>query len=450
LPEPNILLDALIDESGLSHAGFAARVNEHGRTRGTDLHYDHASVARWVRDHAVPRGEVPELICEILSSRLGRVVTLSAAGLDRVDTGSVDVSLAQVVDSASARWRNDMKRADAGQPRSVLTGPAAIAPVFEWENPPDDLDVSSRTGRRLVTAADVALIGQARGRYEEMYRRVGGVPVRPRVVGFLDVKVAPLLRESYDDEIGRQLMRAAAGVTAIAGICLYDTDRQAAAQRYFFDALRLAKASGDRGFGGYIVALLANQAMYLGRFRQVIQYAETALRGARSCLSPALVSDLCTLQAKAYARMGHRAECHGQMRKAEQMAGRIRVGEEPPETGYVQPGMAELQHAEALRQLHDLVPAQRYAEEAISISEACHLRSQMHRFATLAMILADRGQAEEGAHAAEQMLDRARGMESGRVRERVLAVSEAIRAQGDSIAVRDFAERVAEQFSVPL
>lgn len=410
MPEPNILLDALIDEAGLSHAGFAARVNE----RGTGLHYDHASVARWVRDHAVPRGEVPELICEILSSRLGRVVTLSAAGLDRADTASGDPSLTQVVDSASARWRNDMKRADAGQPRSVLNGPAAIAPVFEWENPPDDLDVSSRTGRRVVTDADVALIGQARGRYEEMYRRVGGLPVRPRVIGFLDVTVAPLMRESYDDATGRQLMRAAAGVTAIAGICLYDTDRQAAAQRYFFDALRLAKASGDRGFGGYVVALLANQAMYLNRFRQVVQYAETALRGARSSLSPALVSDLCTLQAKAYARMGHRSECHQQMRKAEQMAGRIRVGEEPPETGYVQPGMAALQHAEALRQLHDLVAAQRYAEEALRIGEACHLRSQMHRFATLAMVLADRGQAEESAHAAGQMLDRARGMESGR------------------------------------
>lgn len=32
----------------------------------------------------------------------------------------------------------------------------------------------------------------------------------------------------------------------------------------------MAKASGDRGFGGYVVALLANQALYLGLHRQVI------------------------------------------------------------------------------------------------------------------------------------------------------------------------------------
>jgi hypothetical protein len=63
------------------------------------------------------------------------------------------------------------------------------------------------------------------------------------------------------------------------------------------------KASGDRGFGGYVVALLANQALYLGLYRQVIQDAETAPQGTREHLTPALVTDLSTLQAKAYARM---------------------------------------------------------------------------------------------------------------------------------------------------
>jgi hypothetical protein len=38
-------------------------------------------------------------------------------------------------------------------------------------------------------------------------------------------------------------------------------------------------------------------------YRQVIRDAETALRGTRQRLTPALVTDLSTLQAKAYARM---------------------------------------------------------------------------------------------------------------------------------------------------
>jgi tetratricopeptide (TPR) repeat protein len=262
--------------------------------------------------------------------------------------------------------------------------------------------------------------------------------------------VTPLLRDSYDDATGRQLMRAAGGVTAIAGICMYDADRQAAAQRYFFDALRLAKASGDRGFGGYIVALLANQSMCLGRYRQVVQYAETALRGAPGYLSPALMSDLCTLQAKAYARMGDRAGCHEQMRRAESTAERIRAGEEPPETGYVQRGLVEVQHAEVLRMLGDLGPAQSYAEEALSTVGLSHLRSQVHRFATLAMVLAARDDVEASAAVAYQMLDRAQGMESRRVRDRVKAVSGPISAQGDSIVAREFAERARDQLNAPI
>jgi hypothetical protein len=91
-----------------------------------------------------------------------------------------------------------------------------------------------------------------------------------------------------------------------------------------------------------------------------------------------------------------------------------------------------------------------YAREALSAAELCHLRSQVHRYATLAVILAERGEAEESTTIATTMLDRARGMESRRVRDRVLTVSKAIQAQGDSMAAREFGERVSNQFSVPL
>jgi hypothetical protein len=40
--EPNILLDALIDESGMSHDGLASRVNQAGARDGLILLYDHA------------------------------------------------------------------------------------------------------------------------------------------------------------------------------------------------------------------------------------------------------------------------------------------------------------------------------------------------------------------------------------------------------------------------
>ena len=80
--EPNILLDAIIEEAGMSHGGLAARVNRLGDRGGLGLLYDHASVRRWIRDGTIPRGRTPELICAVLSRRLGRTVLLTDIGMD--------------------------------------------------------------------------------------------------------------------------------------------------------------------------------------------------------------------------------------------------------------------------------------------------------------------------------------------------------------------------------
>jgi hypothetical protein len=450
MQEPNILLDAIIDEAGMSHDGLAARVNQLGARDGLGLLYDHASVRRWIRDGTIPRGRSPELICEVLSRRLGRTVLLADIGMDRAGgQAPVDSPLSKTVDHAAALWRSDDKQATALRTAQLVRGPAAIVPVFEWENPPDDLDVA-RPGSRRVDAAQIRSLRAARTRYERMYREAGGIPVRPRVVAFLNGHAAPLLKSGYDDATGRHLHRAVGGLTALAGICAYDADLQGVAQRYFFHALRMAKASGDRGFGGYVVALLANQALYLGLHRQVIQYAETALRGARRYLSPALVTDLSTLQAKAYARMGDRAGCHDSMRRSEEMAGRIRVSEEPPETGYVQPGLVEVQHADALCRLGDLTAARSYAERSVAAAGESHMRGRVHRLATLATIMAGQGDTDGAADVAGQMIDRAAGMESSRIHDRVIAVRDAITAVSDGAAARELSDRVDDVTGVPM
>ncbi len=445
--EPNILLDAIIDEAGMSHGGLAAWVNQLGKRDGLGLLYDHASVRRWIRDGTIPRGRAPELICEVLSIRLSRTVMLADIGMDRGNGPAGDGSLAKIVDQAAALWRSDYKQAAALRDAVPVHGSAAIAPVFEWENPPDDLDVARHEGRR-VDASQVRALRAARTRYERMYREAGGIPVRPRVVALLNDRAAPLMKGSYDDATGRELHRAVGGLTALAGICAYDADLQGVAQRYFFHALRMAKTSGDRGFGGYVVALLANQAHYRGLYRQVIQYTETALRGARDHLTPALITDLSTLQAKAYARMGDRAGCHASMRRAEEMALRICQSGEPAETGYVQPGLVETQHAEALRCLGDLSAARGYAQRAVEADS--HMRGHVHRLATLATILAGQRDTEAAIGIANEMLDKAVGMESCRITERLVAVRNVIVSASDGRAAVELSERVDDLTGIPV
>lgn len=44
--EPNILLDSLLAEAGISHAGLAVRVNTATATTRRPTRYDHTAVAR--------------------------------------------------------------------------------------------------------------------------------------------------------------------------------------------------------------------------------------------------------------------------------------------------------------------------------------------------------------------------------------------------------------------
>lgn len=446
--QPNTLLHSLLDEAGISRAGLASRINRAGGTRGLVLRYEHTAVSRWLKGQR-PRGQVPDLICAVLSDRLRRPLTLDDIGLGLPGSAPErgPTPLAGFVERAAALWRSDE------QQRPHLAEAPAVMPVWEWENPPEDGDVSREapdvphSGRRRVGPADVELLKAARAHYELMYRRSGGVATRARVVGFLNAETAPLLRGTYGDALGRQLHRATGGLVAVAGICAYDSDAHGLAQRYFHQALRLAKASGDRGLGAYVIALLVNQSLYMGEYRQAVAFAEAALRAGGRLLTPALSADLYAMQAKSYAHLGDAEGALDRIGRAESEAERIRPGHEPDETGYVQPGLVNVQVAEALLSLGDLAAARTHATAAVDTP--AHDRGRIHRLAMLSHIELRQGEPDRAARTATEMAERARGMESQRLRDRLRAVREQLRASGSTEAGAA-AARIDEALRVPL
>ncbi|MFG3348854.1 transcriptional regulator [Streptomyces sp. NPDC048018] len=445
--QPNTLLDALLDEAGISHAGLASRVNQAGRARGLALRYEHTAVARWLKGQR-PRGQVPDLICEVLTGRLRRAVTLDDIGLGVPGAGlpAPGTPLSGFVERATALWRSDEQRRPHIRDAQAVTGTPAVMPVWEWENPPEDVDVS-REGRTPVSAADVVMLSAARAHYEQMYRRAGGLATRARIVGFLNAESAPLLRGTYGDALGRRLHRAVGGLVAVAGICAYDSDAQGLAQRYFHQALRLAKASGDRGLGAYVVALLVNQSLFMGEYRQAVAFAEAALRSAGREITPALAADLTAMQAKAYAHLGDGGSALACIRRAEAEAERISPGSEPAETGYVQPGLVNVQVAEALLSLGEIAAAHEHAEAAVGTP--AHDRGRVHRLAMLCQIELRGGEPDRAALTAVEMTERARGMESRRLRDRLRLVREQLLASGGGEA-RAAAELIGGALRVPL
>lgn len=445
--QPNTLLESLLDEAGVSHAGLAARVNLAGRDRGLALRYEHTAVGRWLKGQR-PRGQVPDLVCAVLSERLGRPLALDDIGFGRPDEppAAGATPLAGFVERATALWRSDVQRRPHAVDAPAVTGTPAVLPVWEWENPPEDGDVS-RDGPTKVSPADIELLRAARAHYELMYRRAGGVVTRARIVGFLNAETAPLLRGGYSDALGRQLHRAAGGLVAVAGICAYDSDAHGLAQRYFHQALRLAKASGDRGLGAYVIALLVNQSLYRGEYRQAVAFAEAALRAAGRQITPALAADLYAMQAKSYACLGDSSGALERIRRAEQAAERIRPGYEPDETGYVQPGLVNVQVAEALLSLGDLPAARAHA--AAAVDTPAHDRGRVHRLAMLSHIELRQGEPDRAARTAVEMTERARGMESQRLRDRLRSVREQLVASGCTDA-EETAELIDGALRVPL
>ncbi|MCX4694299.1 transcriptional regulator [Streptomyces sp. NBC_01408] len=445
--QPNVLLDSLLAEAGMSHAGLAAYVNQAGRTRGLALRYEHTAVARWLKGQR-PRGQVPDLICEVLGGRLRRTLGLDDIGLGVPDgPGSAHASpLSGFVDRAAALWRSD----EQGRPQlltaGAVTGTPAVIPVWEWENPPEDADVS-REGPNRIGPEHIEILRAARAHYELMYRRAGGVATRSRIVRFLGSETAPMLRGSYPDGLGRQLHRATGSLVAVAGICAYDSDAHGLAQRYFHQALRLAKASGDRGLGAYVIALLVNQSLHLREYRQAVAFAEAALRAAGRHTTPALAADLYAMQAKAYAQLGDTRAALACIRSAEAAAERIRPGSEPDETGYVQPGLVNVQVAQALLSLGELDAAHEQATAAVGTP--AHDRGRVHRLAMLCEIQLRQGEADRAVAAAAEMTERAKGMESLRLRDRLRAVREQLLTSGCSGA-EETAQLIDGALRVPL
>lgn len=298
-----------------------------------------------------------------------------------------------------------------------------------------------------VSVEDLRKIEQTRAHFQEMYRRVGGVPTLPRISAILDQRVAPMLRTAYENNLGRRLFRAAGSLTAFAGICAYDADQQMAATARFAEALGLARAAADLQFEGYLHALLANQAMHLGELDQVLDHTETVLDTLGDQLSPALTCDLHSLAAKAHARMGTSRACHHHLEAAETHADRAWNGPNLPETSYMTPGLVQLQTAEALRRLGDTSAARIYADEAVRTAPETHLRGQVHRWAGYALVLTAQGEIEEAADAAATMLDHAVGMESGRLHDRLTSVVSALRPYSAEPDVASTLERAEVQLA---
>ncbi|WP_433733395.1 hypothetical protein ACQP0C_14265 [Nocardia sp. CA-129566] len=409
--QPNRQLEELLDEAGLRRKGLARRVVERGRAVGVELRYDHTAVARWLAGEQ-PNPPGPELIAEALTEVIGRRVVPSDCGMtDSQETADLglefSLSLAEATAAATALWRSDVERRRflVGASYAVAVYPAAS---MRWLTlPGPEHPVSA--GSRRIGQSDVDAVRMMTAAFRDLDNKVGGGKVRSTIVQYLHSSVAPLLRGSYNEPIGRQLFATTAELTKLAGWAAYDLEEHGLAQRYLIQALPMSRAAGDVGLGAEILAAMSHQATYVGRPGDAVDLARAAQIAARNVGLAALESECHMVEAHGHAARADGSACASSLNAAERAFTRADTSR-PGWLDYFDDAYMSAKAAHCFRELGDYARAAQFAEQSLDMSDG-YLRGRTFNLCLLASARAAED-PHEAVRIGTEALDLAAGLES--------------------------------------
>lgn len=316
--------------TGWSRKELARRVNRRGASRGLYLNTDASRVRAWFAGQH-PQPPVPAILCELFSEHFGYLVAPEAIGLRAeadADLGLVyHLSLGATVTVVADLGRNDVYRRGFLQD-APFVAVASVAPSRAWLLAILDATTPRPGGR--IDHEQITAIRETFVVYQEIDVMHGGGHARHALTEYVTGQVLPLVRDADPDTTtGASLFAAAAEQTYLLGWMAADDGRDALAQRYLLQALRLAQASGDPMLGAHVLAKMSNQARMLGHPREALQLAIAGRHGLARAHSPACAADLWALQAQAHAALGESRDAAHAIVQSEAAFERVRRDEEP-------------------------------------------------------------------------------------------------------------------------
>lgn len=256
-----------------------------------------------------------QLLCELYDKSADQLGLSTAPAQARSDIGLIySPSLADALQAIGNLATFDLQK-HPGVVSGTFSEQAVNAACLDWLVGYPKWDIKSGSGR--VNAQDVTEIAATTEMLDGMDRQRGGDHARNLAVTYLRDNVLSRLNGTYDDRTQSDLFRAAAVLCEVIGYMAYDAEKHSLAQRYFTQALRLAKASGDTGYGAYVLNTLSHQAMYLNRPSEALRLAQTAAQAYRDGVVPVVNTESAVLEAKASALLGDRSGCEHALIAAE-------------------------------------------------------------------------------------------------------------------------------------
>ncbi|MEW1611706.1 MULTISPECIES: regulator [unclassified Streptomyces] len=295
-----------------------------------------------------------------------------------------------------------------------------------------------------VGSGDVAALRSVGELFRTLDHTYGGGHARQALVRYLEHEAEPMLRGSYGEATGRRLFAAVADLTRLAGWTSFDIAAHGLAQRYFVQALRLAQAAGDRGYGAYVLITMSRQAVYLGHGREAVQLARVAQQGIGSAAPPLVQALLHSVEARGHGILGEARACTAALTRAEHALEVARPGDEPPQ--WARPfDEAQLAHelGHCHRDLQQYRAAAQHAERSLQLRAPAYARSRLFCRVVLASARLGLGELDQACRLGAEAAQQAREMRSVRATEYVRAFERSLEPYRDAPAVRGYRDRVA-------
>ncbi|MET9695645.1 sporulation protein [Streptomyces sp. NPDC006529] len=266
----------------------------------------------------------------------------------------------------------------------------------------------------------------------------------------LRVDAAPLLLGSYTDEVGRALFGATAELTRLAGWMAFDTGQQEAAQRYYIQALRLARAAADVPLGGYVLASMSLQATYRDFPDEGVDLAQAAVERNRGLATARTMSFFRLVEARAHAKSGDPVAAGAALRAAEGWLERAREGDpDPTWLGFYSYDRFAADAAECYRDLKLPRQVRRFTEQALSRPTEEYVRSHGLRLVVSAVAELESGNLDAACAAGTRAVEVAGRISSARTTEYVRDLLHRLEPYGDEPRVAELRERARPLLVTP-
>jgi tetratricopeptide (TPR) repeat protein len=272
---------------------------------------------------------------------------------------------------------------------------------------------------------DVTRLRSMRQHLKSIDNTHGGGTALPMVMGYVRQEVEPIMN-GCRLAASRNLTDVVAELYCDVGWAAYDAGQQELATKKLTDALRLAHAAGDRMLGARILAALSHQAIYIGRVRQAIDFAEAARAAARRLATPRTVAMLAAMEACAHAAAGDSRRSQQALDDAASALTSIGRGEMEPDWLDFDEGGYWGHAARAYRDLGQLDKAEQYAQKAVGLCLTEHARTRAQRAAIQATAHLRMGEVDAAAAAGLQVVHDAWNLRSSHVVGEVTQLAEAI------------------------